>query len=681
MKRLLLLAMLLLLGAALFIPNTYATTATQQLSDNFTNTTETIELISDNQSTETIQDTTTSSPQAGDGVKVTEGNSDQNQSIENFNTNSLKSSDSSNSSNNIQNATAAAGDGTYSNVHAIWINTDDVKSVTLDELKNTGITDVFVKANRISAPTYPSVLNDIIGKLKDSGIRVHAWVSCFVDSNGNWVDPQDKTYINQIMTTITDITQNYKVDGIHLDYVRYPGTAYKHSGGTEAITSFVKQVYETVKSIKPKVSVSAALMPEGDVNAYYYGQDYQALSSYLDFLVPMIYKGNYHKDTAWIGSTVKYIVDHSNGKPVVAGLQTYHSDSDLTLVPASEICADIKSAQDNGASGYALFKYGYLDQALLAAGASNTTVTYTVDEIGQAAGSVKTYIETNKQLPSYVVMGTKQVNMAQFLSLLTNALLQINNNTNTPIELKTYGTLTNLKENITTGNMYQTEYLKYAQQIKNYMDTTNLAPEYICYTTLGTYMRYESLIYMYTRIINYQHTNGTLPNYATVKPWTTTTTPTETLPSGMEQYLQATVNCQSTNASIIALANSLTAGKTTAYDKATSIFNWVKDNIGFSFYYDTQYGAVGTLNSRTANCCDTTHLMVALARAAGLPARYVHGICTFSSGTYGHVFAQIYVNGTWYYADGTSSKNSFGVINNWNTSTWTLKGIYAELPF
>jgi hypothetical protein len=676
--------MLLLLGVALFIPNVNATTANQQQSENFTTTTNSMELISDNQSTETIQDTTTSSPQAEDEVNVTEGNSSQTNNSETYSTNSNTSSENSNTSQNIQSATAAAGDGNYSNVHAIWISADDVKNVTLNELKNAGITDVFVKSNRISAPTYPSVLNDIIGKLKDSGIRVHAWISCFVDSNGNWVDPQDKTYTNQLMTAITDITKNYNVDGIHLDYVRYPGTAYQHSGGTEAITAFVKQVYQTVKSIKPKVAVSAALMPEGDVNAYYYGQDYQQLSSYLDFLVPMIYKGNYNKDTAWIGSTVKYIVNHSNGKPVVAGLQTYRSDSNLTVIPTSEIYGDIKSAQDNGASGYALFKYGWLDPVLLTAGVSNTTVTFTIAEIGDAAGRVKTYVETNKQLPTYILIGPTQVNMAQFLSLLTNGLLQINSGTNTPITLKNYGTLTNLKENITTGNMYKTEYLKYAQDIKNYMDSTNLAPEYICYTSLGTYMRYESIIYMYSNIMYYYKANGTLPTYATVKPWTTTTTTnntTDTLPSGMEQYLQATDNCQSTNSSIIALANSLTAGKTSAYDKATSIFNWVRDNIGYSFYYDTQYGAVGTLNSRTANCCDTSHLMVALARAAGLPARYVHGVCTFSSGTYGHVFAQIYVSETWYYADGTSSRNSFGVINNWNTSTWTLKGIYAELPF
>ncbi|MDD3455098.1 MAG: transglutaminase family protein, partial [Methanobacteriales archaeon] len=94
-----------------------------------------------------------------------------------------------------------------------------------------------------------------------------------------------------------------------------------------------------------------------------------------------------------------------------------------------------------------------------------------------------------------------------------------------------------------------------------------------------------------------------------------------------------------------------------------------------------RYGAVGTLKYRTANCCDHAHLVVALARAAGLPARYVHGICTFSSGTYGHVWAELYVDGKWYSADATSSRNSLGVINSWNTATATILGTYASLPF
>jgi len=149
----------------------------------------------------------------------------------------------------------------------------------------------------------------------------------------------------------------------------------------------------------------------------------------------------------------------------------------------------------------------------------------------------------------------------------------------------------------------------------------------------------------------------------------------------LANYLKPTWNCQSNDSRIISLANRLTTGKSSSYDRAVTIFNWVRDNIPYSFYYNTKHGAVGTLNNGTGNCCDHSHLVVALARAAGIPARYEQGICKFSDGTFGHVWAQLYVNGRWYLADSISARNTFGVINNWDTSNWTFVGIYAELPF
>jgi transglutaminase-like putative cysteine protease len=502
---------------------------------------------------------------------------------------------------------AAGTDNTYSNIHGIWISASDVNQLNIQALINSGITDIFVKANRFSQPTYDIVLPEILKMVEGTGINVHAWITIFKDANGKWVDPQglytykvkvtnkywhkgwyktyytkwkkkwyksngkwkykwikvskyrwkygwhthtsynyvtrtayNKTFNNNLIKTIADITTNYNISGIHLDYIRYPGTAYKYSGSTSAITNFVHTVYDTVKNINSEIAVSAALMPEGSVNAYYYGQDYAKLSPYLDFMVPMIYKGNYGKTTAWIGTATKYIVSQANGKPVIVGLQTYKSDSNLATLPASELIQDTQIATDNGALGYVLFRYGLIDPAFMVG----------ADGGSSAAGSEATPIS-------------------------------------------------------------------------------------------------------------------------------------EVIPADIKQYLAATANCQSTNAQIVALAKSIIQSATDPLTKATLIFNWVRDNIGYSFYYNTKYGAVNTLNAKTGNCCDTTHLLIALERAAGIPARYVHGKCYFtSSGNwYGHVWAQVYVNGKWCTADAISYRNTFGVINNWNTATYTLNGIYRELPF
>lgn len=121
--------------------------------------------------------------------------------------------------------------------------------------------------------------------------------------------------------------------------------------------------------------------------------------------------------------------------------------------------------------------------------------------------------------------------------------------------------------------------------------------------------------------------------------------------------------------------------KLTTREKAINIFNWVRDYVDYSFYYNTKRGAVGTLKTRLGNCVDLSHLMVALSRAAGIPARYVHANCKFSSGWCGHVWAQLYVDGKWINADASNNINDFGVIRNWNTKTDILKGIYSSLPF
>lgn len=152
--------------------------------------------------------------------------------------------------------------------------------------------------------------------------------------------------------------------------------------------------------------------------------------------------------------------------------------------------------------------------------------------------------------------------------------------------------------------------------------------------------------------------------------------------TNLKPYLKASTNCQVGNSKFKSLVNSLTSGLTGDYAKAEAIFNYVRDSISYSFYYDTKYGALGTLNAKRGNCVDHAHLLVALYRTAGLPARYVHGTCAFSSGsTYGHVWAQVLIGDTWICADATSVRNSFGKIVNWNTKSYSLHSRYASLPF
>ncbi|CDG64787.1 transglutaminase domain-containing protein [Methanobacterium sp. MB1] len=441
MKRQWLLVVLLILVAPILAPGINYATPNQSVSENFTNTTTDSEIVKNNTTSTNIQNTTTTvvNNTTTAVVNNTVNIQKQNQTTSTSNKTQNSSYDTSTQTKTIQNDSVAAPDR-YQNVRAVWISKDEAASVNLDELLKSGITDVFVKANRFYSPNYTTVLTDTLNKFNGTGIRIHAWVSCFIDGQEKWVNPVNNTAFNeQLVSYIVNIAKNYDIDGIHLDYVRYPGTAYKYEGGTEAITNFVKTVDEALHAINPNIALSAALMPEGAVNAYYYGQDYAALSEYLDFLVPMVYKGNYNKDTNWIGATTKWIVEHSS-KPVVVGLQSYGSDSNITKLPASELNNDIKTALSNGASGYALFRYGLVDKTFfnqtntstntnVTKNTTNTTVNnnsgsnsqvkFTLAEIVDAAGRVKSYVETNRALPNYVQMGSVKVSMPEFLRLLT----------------------------------------------------------------------------------------------------------------------------------------------------------------------------------------------------------------------------------------------------------------------
>jgi transglutaminase-like putative cysteine protease len=173
--------------------------------------------------------------------------------------------------------------------------------------------------------------------------------------------------------------------------------------------------------------------------------------------------------------------------------------------------------------------------------------------------------------------------------------------------------------------------------------------------------------------------------YKTVYKWQTVTKYKKETRTGyayLSDYLKETKNCQVSNSKIQSLSYNLTCNASTNLEKATNIFNWVRDNLDYSFYYCTKNGAVNTLNTKVGNCCDHTHLVVALARAAGIPARYMHGDCTFNSGNvYGHVWGQLYVDGKWYSADATSYSNTLGTIKNWNTGTAFVHNVYASLPW
>lgn len=132
----------------------------------------------------------------------------------------------------------------------------------------------------------------------------------FVETvNDRWyLNPAYDETVQLICDAVEEITDNYNIDGIHIDDYFYPTTdpefdrtAFENSGSdsleqwrTENCTRFVKAIYDTVK--KHDKNILFGISPQGNIDADYNTQYadvrlWGAESGYCDYIVPQIYFG------------------------------------------------------------------------------------------------------------------------------------------------------------------------------------------------------------------------------------------------------------------------------------------------------------------------------------------------------------------------------------------------------
>jgi len=113
---------------------------------------------------------------------------------------------------------------------------------------------------------------------------------------------------------------------------------------------------------------------------------------------------------------------------------------------------------------------------------------------------------------------------------------------------------------------------------------------------------------------------------------------------------------------IIEKAKEIVGAQTNPIFAAQRICDWVYKNINWTGYSARTRGALWALKNRQGDCSEKAHLFIDLCRAAGIPARLVHGISyvgikdggVFNWTTIGHDWAEIYVtNYGWIWVDPT----------------------------
>ena len=167
-----------------------------------------------------------------------------------------------------------------------------------------------------------------------------------------------------------------------------------------------------------------------------------------------------------------------------------------------------------------------------------SAASVTPNQVANSSTSVKNYVDTNHKFPSSVNVSGNNVNMSNYLGLSTSAVLSINKSSNTAITIKSFGKASSPSETFTTGTISKAEYLDMANRVRSYMDKNGRAPNYVTQTSTGKTIRYESMIYMFSQVLNYYNTNKALPSSITVKSWATVTSNSDVIGSTSYGYVE-----------------------------------------------------------------------------------------------------------------------------------------------
>jgi uncharacterized lipoprotein YddW (UPF0748 family) len=312
----------------------------------------------------------------------------------------------------------------------------------MQKLQQAGINIVYFETVNAGFPIYPSAItksNPMVqgwDPLKVAveeghrlGMEVHAWVWCFavgnrrhnplinmpsdyagpiltedglmsealrnrdgglgVDGRQNefWLSPASPKAREFLLNLYKEIVTKYDVDGIQLDYIRYPfqtsgtrmgfesvGREHFHQATglsvdtlddyasrmwiawkTYQVSSFVQQVSTTLKKIKPTLQLSAAVFPmrrESRIVAIQQDWETWINNGWIDTLSPM----SYTSDPDRLQGMFEYVQSSPQRHPLVyPGVALHRLDG-------GQLVMQLEALRDKGSLGATLFAGSHLDK-------------------------------------------------------------------------------------------------------------------------------------------------------------------------------------------------------------------------------------------------------------------------------------------------------------------------------
>lgn len=281
----------------------------------------------------------------------------------------------------------------------------------LDRLQKANINTVLLQTRIRATTIYPSqyepwdgclsgfpgkspgydALQFAIDECHKRGMEVHAWVVTIpvgkwnsygcrqlrkrfprlikrIDQDG-YMDPEATQTGCYLAEMCREIVQRYDVDGIHLDYIRYPETWKFRIGKDQArgnITRIVEKIHQAVKKEKPWVKMSCSPIGKFDDLSRYWSHGWNAYTKVaqdaqawlkdglMDELFPMMY----FRGDQFFPFAIDW-KEHSYGKIIAPGLGIYFLDPKEGKWNISDITSELYHLRNIG-EGHAFFRNKFL---------------------------------------------------------------------------------------------------------------------------------------------------------------------------------------------------------------------------------------------------------------------------------------------------------------------------------
>ncbi len=205
-----------------------------------------------------------------------------------------------------------------------------------------------------------------------------------------WLSPAYAEVRTQLARVSADIARRYRVDGIHLDRIRFPDAAWSHDPRSLAlfgrspssdpqgwsefrrmlINLTVRETFDSITAVRPSLALSAAVWGVYDDRWQWrasrgvaqYAQDplAWAIDGYLDVAAPMTYFRVAERYCAY-ADWACLLDDHLERIQKVARRHLYIGVD--ASKGAEEIRRQVLLARERGAMGIAVYSYGQVERA------------------------------------------------------------------------------------------------------------------------------------------------------------------------------------------------------------------------------------------------------------------------------------------------------------------------------